>query len=249
MNPLKIPMVVFLSCATLLLAEGSPFLNAGMPAADREWLGSDYMTASKLLQSGKSPKPLLTDEAGRELFARITHQDNLQYYRNKNIPIFIRFQDFIQLQQSLNIILMTYAVAANQGEDLNEEVVQLMSFTLYVAALGVDLINEFLPTFPRDETYETRMQGLKIMYSGLTKIFGGAEFSLNETDFYSAEDLHILLKAMDANLPKISQAFSEGYRKELQIKLKNHMRNFTGEDLKLLQSMSQTLQPKVDAGE
>ncbi len=245
---MKAILTVGLLLATTLLGAENAFLNAGIPATDREWNGRDYATTSRILGEGKVLRPVLTDEQGKPLIARITDTSNFTFNRNKTLPIGTRLEDFLQIQQGLNGILKQYAFAANRGEALNSEIARLLAFSLHVSALGIDLVNEFLPTIPKDESYQTRMDGLKQMYSGLTTSFGGAEVSLAETKFYSQSDLRVILAAMEATLPTMQQAFSADYRTELEKKLEKHLDHFDGNDEKLLNSMLKTLKTEQGGG-
>ena len=62
-------------------------------------------------------------------------------------------------------------------------------------------------------------KGMGQMRSGMTSIFSGAEKSLSETKFYTSDDRSMILVAMAETLPKISQAFSADFAKELRQRL------------------------------
>ncbi|HMJ66510.1 MAG TPA: hypothetical protein VK615_14285, partial [Candidatus Binatia bacterium] len=86
------------------------------------------------------------------------------------------------------------------------------------------------------------MDGLKKMNSGLTTVFVGAENSLAEQKFYSADDLSLLLKAMSETLPRVRNAFSPDYRIELRKKLTSHKSSFKKkEDLRYIDEMLREL--------
>jgi hypothetical protein len=73
-------------------------------------------------------------------------------------------------------------------------------------------------------------------------MFVGAEASLGETKFYSAQDLSLLLETMAATLPRLKTALSAEYRNELRQKLKAHKLRFEAKgDLQRIDEMLKEL--------
>ena len=217
---------------------GFASVEAGIPALSREWSGADYAQAAQVLAAGKLPLPRLTDEQGRLFLQRLTSEENFSLYRNRSLPIQQRMEGFFKLMGGANAIAKQYMAAANKGLDVHREIAQQLAFLLHVTAVSVQLIDEFLPTVPKDEQYPVRMAGLKQTYSGLTTAFVGAETSLSETRFYSPDDLTILLNAMSETLPAVKKAFSPDYKIELRKKLESHRSAFPrAEDTQNIQRM------------
>jgi hypothetical protein len=202
----------------------NPYLEAGIPAADREWSGDDYQRAAEVLGSGKVPLPRLSDECGKRLLERITSVENFGLDRNKKISLKVRMADYLEIQQGTLAIFSLYSNTLSK--DVHSELARLSAFMLQTAGVGMDLMGEFAPTIPKDENYASRMKGLKRMYSGTTTMFSGAEGSLSERHFYSPEDLSVLLNAMTQSLPHMKPAFSMDYRVELRKKLESHRSEF-----------------------
>jgi hypothetical protein len=220
-------------------AEGAnPFLRAGIPAADREWRGSDYAAAAKAFGEAKTPLPRLSEREGRRLLERLLSVENFAFSHNKSLPFAPRMEDYLQLQEGANNILKLYVNQAAKGEVLHKELIRMVAFGLRVAALGVEMTDEFLPTIPKDNKYEIRMDGFRKMRSGMTTMFVGAETSLSEGKIYSQDDLSIMLEAMASTLPTLKSAFTADYRVELSQKLEAHKRDFKQkEDLKRIEQM------------
>jgi hypothetical protein len=150
--------------------------------------------------------------------------------------------DYSQLLEGTGAILTRYLATPGKGQEFHKEIAALMAFMLHTAALGVQLAEEFVPTIPRDDNYGVRMDGLKKMNSGLVTIFVGAENSLAERKFYSAEDLSLLLKAMSETLPRVKKAFSADYPVELRKKLTSHKSHFKSkEDIRYIDEMLKEL--------
>ena len=223
--------------------DGTAFVEAGIPALSRDWSGDDYAQVAQVLAAGRLPLPRLTDEQGRLFLQRLTSKENLSFYRNHSLPIQQRMEGFFKLMGGANAIAKQYMAAANKGLDVHREIAQQLAFLLRATAVTVQLIDEFLPTVPKDEKYPVRMAGLKQTYSGLTTAFVGAETSLSETRFYSPDDLTALLDAMSETLPTVKKVFSPDYKRELRKKLESHRAAFLrAEDTKNIQKMIDELQ-------
>ncbi len=224
-------IILFLAqlASTCITAATNAFLEAGIPAADREWRGSDYMLAAQIFTDGKVTLPRFSDEQGSLLLERLTSIENFSFQRNKTLPFGSRMEDYLNLTQGANSILKLYLTAANKGKDVHKEMARLQAFELHVAALGVELVDEFMPTIPKDDKYAVRMDGLKKMYSGLTTVFVGAEASLTERKF-SPDDKSTMLEAMTNTLPQIKKTFSADYAVELRKKLESDKSKFKSND-------------------
>jgi hypothetical protein len=209
-----------------LAAGANVFVKAGVPATDREWSGTDYKLALATLAATKLSLPLFREKDGRAVLERMISQENFSLQRDKTLPMESRMLDHVNVIQAMSAILKLYYEAANKGQDVHKEIAALLAFTLQAAVPGMELADEFLPTVPRDEKYAVRLDGLKKMKSGLTGMFVGAEASLGETKFYSAEDLSLLLETMVTTLPRLKTALSVEYRTELRQKLKAHKLRF-----------------------
>lgn len=214
------------------------FLVAGIPATDREWFGFDYKLTADIFVSGKVSLPHFLDKDGACLLDRITSTNNFSFYLNKTIPLKSRMEDFSTLTESADTIFKLYFKDANKGENVHKELAHMLAFMLLTANVQMNLADEFIPTIPKDEKYDTRMDGLRKMNSGLMIIFVGAENTLSERKNYSTDDLSTMLEAMANTLPHLKTAFSSDYRIELQKKLEAHKAEFKGQgDLNRIDQM------------
>src|SRR5262249_20787681 len=129
--------------------------------------------------------------------------------------------------------------------EIHHEVTALMAYMLLTVKETLIIVDEFLPTIPKDDTYEDRMKGLQTMKQGVTTVFSGAEVSLSETKIYDASDLSVLLRAMAECLPVVDRSFSSATKQEFSRKLQSRMNQFTGpEDREALTAMLSILQAK-----
>jgi hypothetical protein len=228
-----LPVVLVCVCSRLVslpspAADAGTLVEADLPALSREWTGDDYTRAAQILAAGTLPLPSLSDEQGRLFLKRLTATDNLAFYRNRTLPIEARVESCFKLMEGAGAILKLYGAAANKGQRLNSEITQQTVFMLHLAAVGIQLIDEFMPTVPKDEKYAIRIEGVKKTYAGLTRMFVGAEASLSEKSFYSSENLSDLLTAMAETLPRVEKAFSPDFKVELRKKLESRKAAFPG---------------------
>jgi hypothetical protein len=208
-------------------ADTNKFVEAGIPAPDREWVGIDYARAAQVLASGTIELPRVSDELGRTLLLRMTSLDNLSLAHDASIPLASRMDDLEKAMVGANSIMMLYVDAENKGEKVDNELARLMAFVLHGTAAHLELIAEFVSTIPNFQNDQVRMDALAKIREGFTNVFLGAEVSLSETNAYTADDLTLLLEAMDATLPTLKSAFSGAFREEMRIKLHADRRDST----------------------
>ena len=220
------------------------YVEAGIPAASREWVGLDYARAYETFASGTVSLPRFSETEGARLLKRMTAIENFSFHRNRSIPFQARFEDYLKLMRGANSVLkLYYATAVNKNEKLNMEMARLVAFMLQVSALGVELVDEMMPTIPRDDKYVTRIDAMRRFYSDLTTVFVGAEVSLSERDHFSADDLSAILDAMATTLPRLKKAFAQDYRVELRKKLESDRTKFNDrEDISKIDRMIHELE-------
>ena len=196
------------------------YVEAGMPAASREWSGLDYARAYETIASGRVSLPRFSETQGARVLERMTSIENFSFHRNRGIPLQTRMEDYLRLMKGANSVLkLYYATSVNKNEKLYTEMARLLAFMLHVSALGVELVDEWIPTIPRDDKYATRLAALRRLNSDLMTVFVGAEISISERDHYSPDDLSVILDAMAITLPRLKKAFAQDYRLELRKKL------------------------------
>jgi hypothetical protein len=235
-SALGIVLLFATQLAVAAVAETNPFLEAGIPAATRPWAGPDYERTVEILTAGKVPLPKFSDPEGAALLRRMTSLDNLSLERDQNLPLSARMPDFLQLEQAVGKLLILYG-DAKEG-DYRSEMAHITAFVLHSSAQGVDLVEEFMPTLVKDETYAARMAGLKQMNEGMTTIVVSAEQLLAEENGFSEEDLSLLLDAMASSLSRLKKGFPPDVRIELRKKLEaDKVRFKKDEDAKRIDRM------------
>jgi hypothetical protein len=200
-------------------AETNVWRQAGVPSPDREWMSFDYTLAAKVFLSNKVPLPRLSDPEGKRLLDTIVSTNNLAFYCNKSLPLQIRLSGWIALLKGANDILKQYLAEAGKGRNVDSEMTQIEAFLLYTSVVGFKLVDEYLPQIPKDDKYETRMEGLAKMNSGAVTTFAGASTVLTAPETYNAHDRQVILSAMAETLPTFKKAFPPSYVEELKQKL------------------------------
>jgi hypothetical protein len=223
--------------------QSNRYLEAGIPAVSRAWSGPDYERAVEILSSGKIGLPRFADPQGAALLRRMTSTENFTLHRDKKVPMQMRMEDYLKMYQgAASLLKLYYSEPAIGGIAPHQELAAFLAFLLHGSALGIELTDEFLPTIQKDDRYEVRMAGLKQMNSGMTTVFVGAEQTLGDSKTFSADDLSVILRAMESTLPRVKKAFPEDVRVELRKKLEEDKARFTGqEDLQRLNAMIREL--------
>jgi len=222
--------LVAISCWWSVSAKANRFIEAGIPASDREWFGVDYARAAEIFASGAVELPRLSDDLGRPLLLRMTSLDNLRWQHDASLPLATRMADLQKAFLGVNGIMKLYIDAENKGEHVDNELVRLMAFLLHAVAANFELLEELIPTVPSFNSDQARVDGLKKVHAGITTVFLGAEVSLSETSIYTADDLTVLLEAMDATLPTLKKAFSTEFKTEMRVKLRADKARFNNVD-------------------
>ena len=247
MRPLL--LACLLCCAVLSLpilarAEDKPLTEAGGPSLDRTWTGDDYSLVADLIAAHTIPLPVYADPQGKQFLQRILSMDNLAACLDAKTPLTARMDNFGKVLGGVSKILDQYQTEANKGMEVHTEAAQLSAYALRTVGVGVQLIDEMMPTVPKDEAYNVHMDGIKKYQAGLISIFMNVETSLAQRDFFRARDLTVLLDAMTETLPKVIRAIPADYRKKLAEKLEADKGMFPGEhDTKNIQAMLDLLKP------
>ena len=232
------------SCWGSVSADANRFVEAGIPASDRAWAGFDYARAADIFASGAVELPRMSDDLGRPLVLHMTSLDNLSWQHDASLPLATRMADLQKVFLGANAILKLYIDAESKGEHVNNELVRFMAFQLHAIAANFELLEEFIPTVPSFDSDQARVDGLKKVHAGITTVFLGAEVSLSETNMYSADDLTVLLDAMDATLPTLKKAFSAEFKAEMRVKLRADKTRFdNADDIQHIERMLAELLP------
>jgi len=227
MRSLHVALLAALTAAPTVLAQPLAAPPAELPALSREWHGADYKVAFDAISQGAVPLPRLSTKDGAALLRRLTSTENLKFNLDKKLPVEPRLQDLMVVLQFTNGLLPIYLKSATAADSLHSELATVLAFTLRLAATGNKLLDEFIPQIPKDNRYEARMKGLDQVKYGLTQMLVGAEVTLNERSYYTADDLSLITSAMAESLPSMKTMLADDFRAELRRKLVEHRKAAT----------------------
>jgi hypothetical protein len=240
----KTILSLLLLLTSSLPAWSDTYLAAGCASTDREWRSADYATLAKLIESKTVEIPLLKHPEGSKVLRRICSSENLAFGQNLTLPFSARIEDFMGIQLALGTITKRFVTDVTSGADHSEEMSLLMSQNLRVSALGIDLMNEFIPTLKRDDTYETRMQGVSKMKSGLATVFSGAYTSIADDSIYSDAERTAMLAVISEVAPKFATTMSPDTRTEMNLKFTKLRNRFTSlKDRESIDATTKALAP------
>ena len=118
--------------------------------------------------------PRLDSSRSGAVFARIIARDNLDFFRNRSLPLNSRFPAAIAYIESLNGIVKIYLSAFTSRHVSGDDLIELMGAVLRTVQVTLELVDEFLPTISKDDPkYDVRMDGLKRMREGLGGVVNG----------------------------------------------------------------------------
>lgn len=218
------------------------YVEAGVPAHDRMWSGTDMLRAANSLaaiaQDGARRLPRYRGARSGEVFARLTTDENLEFYRNRSVPLEQRMGEGLNYMQAVKQLLVLYLSAINQESIGAGEIVEVLGAQLRMSVVMFGLVDEFFPTLNKTAPdYGVRMDGLKGMKSAMALVVSAGLQTLTESQTYQTEDLKRLAGYLQDTLPDILPELSEGSRRETLVRL----RSFVDD------SRMQTLQPELTA--
>jgi len=217
------------------------YIKAGLPAYDRRWNGEDMARAANVLAAvvRKDATHLPRYRSGNSgtAFHRLTAGDNLDFYRDRSLPLAQRFPDALAYMEATNQVAKLYLTACMQRTASGGELVELLGAQLRMTVVMLDLVNEFVPTLDQnDPSYSVRMNGIATMRSGAATMVAGNLQSLTESSNFRAEELKRLIGYLQATLPKILPELSSASRSEIQVRLRSYAKD----------PQLQHLQPELD---
>jgi hypothetical protein len=222
-----------LFCFSICIVKGSdpdPYLAAGIPATDRVWNGEDYVATLKVLTAGTVPLPRYSDPKGVAVLNRMFGQRDFSLYTDKTLPIQARLGESLPLSGAANGIGKLYYAQLVQGQDMHEEYANFAAFSLYIMAVQLDLLDEFIPTIPHDDKYPVRMAGLAQVKGGLTETTAGYLIVLADPKFFTVKDRVLVLQAFVDTMPKLKKMFTPAYVAEISLKFAALKKQFPDAD-------------------
>lgn len=200
------------------------YLNLGLPADDRPWASVDLEKALRVLtdlsKTDARQLPQFGSERSGKVFSRLTADDNLDFARNATLPLSVRMADASNYLAAHNAITKLYFAAFLEKRMDGASVLELSAASFRVMVVMTDVVNEFIPTIPKDDlNYATRMAGLQKVKQGCAISTNGALLTLSEREAYRTADRVRLTESLTTTLPRIVPHMLPASRAEVVQKL------------------------------
>ena len=214
-----VTLTLFLVCSVISSAQPA-LANSNslemMPDATLRWGAADYEKAAELLVSNQVELLRIDNPQQKKFFERLTNVDNLVPSIDHSIGINNRLQEFVRISKSNAEILRQYGFALNKGENFGAEGARMLAFALRLSESMLYIMDEFIPTVPRDRSYMTRLIGKEQMRLGILQQLSGAVASLSDRKTYSESDLSLLLGALKDTVPALKGMCTLEMRDEMK---------------------------------
>jgi hypothetical protein len=214
--------LLLLALASLVHADRiNDWIEKGCPSPDREWISRDYLAFTELVTNGALPLPRFDSDPGRMVLRRVVNTENLAFYHNQKLPLQMRMTDLIPMMAAVQQLVLRYANEANPGAKPPErEMAECLVFLLAGSGTVIELVNDFLPTIPKDDQYEKRMEGLATMKRGMTTALSGAITSLSERNVYSDESVVKMVQGIRECYSQFATILPDSTKEEFRYKIK-----------------------------
>ncbi len=170
------------------------YLRLGLPAPDKAWSADDMAKAAEILdavaQQGSQHLPRYKSRRSGEVFARLTSPQNLDFFKDRSLPLGSRIPPSFGFGEASNRIFKLYIAGFVKKEVRDTEIVELWGAQLRSTTMMLVLLDEFLPTIKKnDPKYQVRMQGLDRMKRGLAEVVSGGLQTLTERATFRTSEL------------------------------------------------------------
>ncbi|MBX9668098.1 MAG: hypothetical protein K2X93_10790 [Candidatus Obscuribacterales bacterium] len=184
------------------------------------------VTASKKLaeiaEDSYEKLPRYQSKQSGEFFKRITSPENLNMLKSRTLPLDARLGQALNFMNGGGETLKVYLFGFINNKIGADEIIELMGLQLRTVVVLLELVDELTVTIKKDDpTYETRMQGLDRMKSGLATVVAGTVQSLSERQSYKTSELVRLVDYMKETFPTIVTRLAPGVQQETLVKLES----------------------------
>jgi hypothetical protein len=184
------------------------YVHLGLPAPDKAWSADDMAKAAEVLgaiaQQGYQHLPRYKSKRSGEMFARLTSPQNLDFFKNRSLPLGSRMPPLLDFGQANTHIFKLYLPGFVNKEIRDTEIVELWGAQLRSTTMMLELLDEFLPTITKDDPkYQVRMRGLDRVKRGLAEVVAGGLQTLTERATYRTRELVKLIGFEEVSFPLI----------------------------------------------
>lgn len=201
------------------------WIERGMPAPDRTWVMTDYDRAVEVLtpvaREDVTHLPRRGSAASGEVFGRFVDPGNLALARTSSMDANLRLRMGAGVMVGVGKLTLLYAGASRDGKVFDEEIADLIVFTLLVSREVVPLADDVVARLPRNAPDRAaRLQGRDKMRAGLGTIVSGCLDGLGAADGFRPAERLRLARALEEHLPTLRPHLPPGARQELPVRLR-----------------------------
>lgn len=212
------------------------YINLGMPGPDRTWSDQDMLSAVRVLEnlskSGYQKFPRYQSPRSGAIFSQMTSPKNLEVYADKSLSLEGRLPNALSYYRASNQLFKFYLNGFLKDQVRDSELIEFFGAVLRSTVSLLDLTDELLPTIKKDDpNYDTRMQGMQKMKSGLGSIVSGCLLTLTERQSYRRSELLRLIGYMQETFPTIVKRLSPSGQTETLVKLQQMQKDPKLKDL------------------
>lgn len=201
----------------------SKFIEAGVPATDREWTADDYQRLAGVLGNvaKDSPRKLPRFESKNSdaIMRRLVNAENFHVLHDRNLTLNMRLSQGMMLLQASSALATVYLEATNKGESFDRELVELMAFIAKASVELWTLIDEFLATLSPEER-TSRAGSLGTIRSGSAQVVQGSLTSFTERNVYRSSELSRFATLLAPVFPSLIQRLTPEARTEAVVRLR-----------------------------
>lgn len=198
------------------------YIEKGMPANDREWVGLDYNQAASVLEAVSDDDPTMLPRyhsaVSGAVFGRIVSSENYARLHLETIPRQTRFYEASDILRGLSRILLVYNSAMNSRRLFDSEEIELFRSILEVSRFVVQIANEAAASpaeRPTDSLFVDRDQ----LRKGLASILSGDLRVFTEKNFFRPAELLRHADTMTRMFPDLFPFLSANSQLELKVRL------------------------------
>lgn len=207
------------------------YIQRGLPANDRPWVGADYRQTASVLKTLMETDPTLLPRykspSSGAMFARIVSPENFGRFRNEAFSRQTRIAEASDILGGVSRILLVYNSATDQTRVFDSEEVELSRFLLEISRDFMQLtdarngLSGDMPAMDRQQ-----------MSQGLASIMSGCLRMLKEKNFFRPSELVRLADTEEVIFPQIFSYLPPGTQLELKVRLEGMIKAETDPMLK-----------------
>lgn len=201
------------------------YISRGLPAPDRGWTGDEYTRAADAIEkvaAGDAARlPRIGSPKSGGVFSRMVNPANLEIAEAKVLDPGLRLQLEGGITIGVTKVLGVYLTAFQKGARLDDEVAEIMAFTVFVSRRVVVDAEAFFATLPKDDPKRAaRNEGRRKMKDGMSEVISGTLTDASNASGLSARARLRLARSLEENVPLVRVHLPAGMQQELPVRVR-----------------------------